>query len=71
MLYAEIKIKVYVDESKLSPEQQELANKCDTDVWLDYPADKGCDSIKNNPGNLLTHFTYLGSGIAAIKIDID
>ena len=71
MHYAQIKINVYVDESKLSPEQQDIANKCDTDLRLDYPADKGCDTIRNNPGNLLTHFAYLGSGIAAIKIDID
>lgn len=37
MHYAQIKINIYVDESKLSSEQQDIANKCDTDLGLDYP----------------------------------
>jgi len=71
MHYAQIKVNIYVDESKLSPKQQDIANKCDTDLGLDYPADEGCDNIKDSFDNPLTYFAYLGSGIAAIKIEID
>jgi len=72
MLIAEIKIKVEVDESKLTAEQQKHAKMADSDLLLDHPAILGCELMK--AGLQLKgprFFSYLGSGSEAITVTVE
>jgi len=72
MLYAEITIKISVDESKLTAEQQEQAKKGDVDVTVEHPLENGVDDLRNTIENIaLARFEYLGNGIKAIKIETE
>ncbi len=71
MLYTEIKIKVFVDESHLTKEQQEQTEKADSDLSLNHPVDQGTDNLEATINNIAAQsFEYLGEGSKAISLVI-
>lgn len=72
MLYAEITVRVYLDEKRLTKSQQEVARKADTDIKIDHPIDKGCEDLRAIIKTVgMTRFQYLGFyGINAVRLVI-
>jgi len=75
MIFAEIKIKVRVDESKLTSEQQIQVKKADGDVELDHPLEAGVENLQFAISKFrgitgLAFFGYLGEGNKAVSIDV-
>ncbi len=72
MLYAEIKVKIYVDEDKLTPDQQIQASKSDADITIDHPLDEGVTNLRGIIEDVcLPQFIHLGKGVEAVKIEIE
>lgn len=72
MLYAEMKVRVLVNENKLTEEQQKQAAKADIDISQDHPLDDGVANMKITIADLgTTYFQYLGAGRKAIQIEIE
>ena len=73
MLYAEIVVRVYLDEKLLTKSQQEVAQKADTDIKTDHPIDKGCEDLRAIIETVgMTRFQYLGiEGIKAVRLVVD
>lgn len=70
MKYAEITITVELDDSLLTDEQKEQANKADTDLSKDHPVDKGVEALTDAIAAMspLSYFHYLKGGLDAVKI---
>lgn len=73
MLYAEIVVRVYLDEKLLTESQQEVAQKADTDIKIDHPIDKGCEDLRETIEAVgMQRFQYLGiEGIKAVRLVVD
>jgi len=76
MVYAEIKIRILVDEDKLTAGQQIQANKANTDISQDHPLDAGINDLRNALDRFggvagLSFFNYLDAGCRAVKIEIE
>ncbi len=73
MMYAEIKIKIYVDENHLTANQQIQAGKADRDMTQDHPLKAGVDDLQDVIKQIaLTRFQYLGcEGIKAVNIVVE
>lgn len=77
MLYAEIKVKIYVDENQLTAEQQIQAEKADKNVLTqEHPIENGVVGLqeaidKFNGVVGLSHFYYLNEGAKAVKIEVE
>lgn len=72
MVYAEIKVRILVNENKLTEEQQKQAAKADINIRQDHPLDDGVASMKITIAELgTTYFQYLGVGSKAIQIEIE
>ncbi|MCK5612570.1 hypothetical protein KAR91_62440 [Candidatus Pacearchaeota archaeon] len=71
MIMARIVIVVEVDESKLTAEQQLIAEKSNEDLSVEHPVSKGCDDIRDRASNMKDYFNYLFKGIDAVTVMVE
>lgn len=72
MVFAEITVKIEVDESKLTAVQQIQANKSDTDIMVDHPVSIGVElTVDMLEGFIKQRFAYLLQGQEAVSIKIE
>ena len=72
------RVVIKVDDSKLTPEQQKIAEKWDGGDELEHPATAGYDSLRDTienfiktAGNKYQFFSYLRDGIDAVEIEVE
>jgi len=72
MIFQKVIIEIYVGESKLTPEQRQIADKSNTDCFVDHPLIKGCEDINDmlEGGVFQSMFNYLGEGSKAVEMRI-
>jgi len=71
MIFADIKIVIKVDQSKLTKAQQVQANESDTDLTVDHPADIGVElTVDMLEKFVKQRFAYLLDGKEAVSIKI-
>ena len=70
MEYAEIKITVELDESKLTTDQQWNADMADFDITVAHPLEQGVEALIDAIAAMspLSYFNYLKDGRDAVKI---
>ncbi len=75
MVFAEITIRVSINENEFTEEQQTAADASDTDLSCTHPLEKGIDDfvdmLKNHKSNHLSCFNYLQTGRQAVIIDVE
>lgn len=71
MLFAEITIKIKVDESKLTTQQRREAEQSDVDVSMNHPAGFGVSLVSDHLEEFVkSQFRYLHDGREAVSIEI-
>ena len=72
MKFGDIKIRISVDESKLTVTQQKQANKSDVNVMENHPGDIGLEIvIEQLEAFVMSKFAYLKAGQKAVSVEVE